>query len=65
MKTGAMRQLVKIGFLCHILTVRQGSGLYIHYATKGHTSGKIPYVHYVGSQGEPNFLSAVCLFFDS
>jgi hypothetical protein len=38
-ETRAMRQLVKIGFPCHTLTVRPGSGLYVHCDTKSHTFG--------------------------
>jgi hypothetical protein len=57
-----MGRLVKIGFLCHILTVCPGSGPYVRRVTTSRTSGKIPYVRYVGSQEEPYFLSTVRLF---
>jgi hypothetical protein len=60
-----MGRLVKIGFPCRTLTVRPGLGLYVHRVTTSHVSGKIPYIRYVGSRGEPHFLSIVHLFFDS
>jgi hypothetical protein len=44
------------------LTVRLGLGPYIHRVTTSRTSDKIPYVCYVGSQGEPHFLSTIRLF---
>jgi hypothetical protein len=59
-----MGWLVKIGFPCHILTVCPGSGPYVLYVTTSRTSGKILYVRYVGSQGEPHFFSIVRLFSD-
>jgi hypothetical protein len=60
-----MRWLVKIGFPYHILTVRPGLGPYVRRVTTSHTSSKIPYIRYVGSQREPHFLSTIRLFFDS
>jgi hypothetical protein len=60
-----MGRLVKIGFSCHTLTVRLGSGPYVHRVTTNRISGKIPCVHYVGTQGEPYFLSIIRLFSDS
>jgi hypothetical protein len=60
-----MGQLVKIEFSYHTLTIRQGSGLYVHRVMTGRTSDTIPYVHYVGFQGEPHFLSTVRLFSSS
>jgi hypothetical protein len=65
-----MGRLVKIGFPFHTLTVRPGSGPYVHHVMMGCTSDTTPYVcyvgsPYVGSQGEPHFLSTVHLFSNS
>jgi hypothetical protein len=59
-----MGRLVKIRFPYHTLTVRPSSGPYVRRVTTSCTSDKIPYVRYVGSQGEPHFLSTVRLFSD-
>jgi hypothetical protein len=60
-----MGRLVKIGFPCCTLTVHLGSRLYVRRVTTSRTSGKIPYIRYVGARGEPHFLFTVRLFSDS
>jgi hypothetical protein len=39
-------------------------GPYVRHFTTSRTSGKIPYVRYVGSRGELHFLFTVYLFAD-
>jgi hypothetical protein len=41
------------------------SGPYVHRVTTGRTFDTTLYIRYVGSQGEPHFLSIIHLFSDS
>ena len=42
-----------------------GMGPYVHRVTTSHTFNITLYIRYVGSQGEPHFLSIIHLFSDS
>ena len=60
-----MGLLVKIGFPCHTLAVRLGSGSYVHCVTMGRTSNHETVHPFQSFQGEPHFFSIVRLFSNS